>query len=275
MGIEQAALNLYKYLCYKGKSSHNSIKSHAISCLRNEGLEDSQAIYKLVYPMSRAGCIEFNAGVWYPAPEAVFFDKKSNELLAINLRPELSTKLGLPEGPRQKGIYLDNSEIQKLSTQTNIVEYSMAEEALKKFPKIAVHLFAKKAEPNESLMTRNGRPFTGKKGLYIYNDKKYLRYYYSGSEWWKVTDIIENPDAQFWAHIMDYVDNERNIGKYVYSNNLLVWDLLAMPILLGRMLGMLSMASWEDFFTPNMELKLSDKYSHEVSRITGGHIEYI
>jgi len=271
--IENAALNLQRYIAYKGNASRNTMYKIASQCLELEGLGTLHPMYNLVYRMALGGCLEYYNKRWHLAPQSILYKKQKDSVsfVGVNLSDNLLSQLNLPNMPIVKwaGSVADIS----LIDEKILVDKDKVILVLKKLPKVSIKDFTCECNIYENSMFRKNQPFKGQKGVYQQQDKPYLKYIFDGNDWRKIYDVSINIDSQFWARLFDDSFNNIPIGNY--RNNILKLKPQTTPISLGRLLFIASKSDYSSIFKDSYSFELDSCYVREAERITGGKIEYI
>lgn len=248
-----------KIIRIKGKISYSNayltIKELILQYADNKNINP---YYDILYPLSICGLIEYSDKYWYLSPSVII--KYKNENKVIN------------------NTYLDQEPIInnfKNDKFSNIKEISIKkyEKFLYSFPCIYnIEIFTDYKLSYTPDIMYNDTSDENIESLMLLKDydiirdrkekfgKRYVVYKY---ELYKLYDRIDNPDSILFARlnkIKDKIFNENNIIK-IYKK--------CMPIILGRILFVLSNNKYEDIFNEYYIFKLEEKYLKHIKKILG------
>ena len=247
-----------KIIRIKGKVSYNNaeliIKKLLLQYANNTNIN---VYYDILYPLSISGLIEFSNNYWYISPSIII--KYNNKYKFIN-------NYYLYRNPIQdikEDIILDNISIIPIKKYEillykfpNINDVAKYSEPIIRCPEIMYNDKNDERIENISLLNdydiiRNRKEKYGER--YVkYNNKLY-----------KLYERNKNPDSILYARLNQTKHNVFNQVDEVkiYKAN--------MPIILGRLLFILSDSSFKDVFNNDYKFRLNKKYINQLKKILG------
>lgn len=247
-----------KIIRIKGKISYNNagiiIQNLILQYADNKKINP---YYDILYPLSICGLVEYSNKYWYISKSIIIKYDKGNKFI---------NNTYIDKEPIVDNFKEENNNIKEIS----IKKY---ENLLYNFPKIhdiKVFINSKSSyipekkyddisgEYVESIMLcKDYDVIRDRKEIFA---KRYVVYDY---EVYNLDDRQDNPDAILYAKI------NRIKEKIFNKNNIIRIHKTSMPIILGRILFVLSNSKFEDMFNEYYTFNLEEKYIRQIKKILG------
>lgn len=244
-----------KIIRIKGKISYNNagiiIQKLILQYADNKKINP---YYDILYPLSICGLVEYSNKYWYISKSIIIKYDKGNKFI----NNTYSDKEPIVDNFKE-----ENNNIKEIS----IKKY---ENLLYNFPKICdVKVFAELKEPKHIYDDVSGEYIESimlRKDYDVIRDRKEIfakRYVVYDKEAYKLDDRQDNPDAILYTKI------NRIKEKIFNKNNIIRIHKTSMPIILGRILFVLSNSKFEDMFNEYYTFNLEEKYIRQIKKILG------